>query len=88
MLRKCDINFLHSIKKCEETLKFDNIEVNKKEFHKPKQPIDLKLVDTNKIVISGKFNQINDGFKGGKNMSSMIKDNSVLLKYQEIWNKI
>ena len=88
MLRKCDINFLHSIKKWEETLKFDNIEVNKKEFHKPKQPIDLKLVDTNKIVISGKFNQINDGFKGGKNMSSMIKDNSVLLKYQEIWNKI
>ena len=25
----------------EQTLKFDNIRVNKKEFHKPKQPIDL-----------------------------------------------
>ena len=25
---------------------------------------------------------------GGKYMSSMIKDNSVLVKYNEIWNKI
>ena len=29
----------------ENTLKFDNIRVNKKEFHKPKQPIDLDLVN-------------------------------------------
>ena len=27
----------------EKTLKFDNIRVNKKEFHKSKQPIDLRL---------------------------------------------
>ena len=26
----------------EKTLKFDNIRVNKKEFHKSKQPVDLK----------------------------------------------
>ena len=25
---------------------------------------------------------------GGKNMSSMIKNNSVLIKYHEIWNRI
>ena len=47
----------------EKTLKFDNIEVNKKEFHKSKQPIDLNLVDINKIVISGKFKHSDDGFK-------------------------
>ena len=28
----------------EKTLKFDNIRVNKKEFHKSKQPINLDLV--------------------------------------------
>ena len=30
----------------EKTLKFDNIRVNKKEFHKTKQPIDLMSVNT------------------------------------------
>ena len=35
----------------EKTLKFDNIEIDKKS----KQPIDLNLVDTNKIVISDKL---------------------------------
>ena len=34
---------------------FCNIKTNKKEFHKSKQPIDLNLVDTNKIVISDKL---------------------------------
>ena len=34
---------LYSIKISEETLKFDNIEVNNKEFQKSKQPIDLNL---------------------------------------------
>ena len=29
----------------ENTVKFDNIKVNKKEFQKPKQPIDLDLVN-------------------------------------------
>ena len=48
---------------CEKALKFDNIEVNKNEFHKPNQLIDLSLVDTNKIVISGKFKHINDRCK-------------------------
>ena len=41
----------------EKTLKFDNIEIDKKS----KQPIDLNLVDTNKIVISDKFKQSDDG---------------------------
>ena len=36
----------------EKTLKFDNIVVNKKEFHKSKQPINLDLVNVDQIVIS------------------------------------
>ena len=29
----------------EKTLKFDNIRVNKRHFHKSKQPIDLNLIN-------------------------------------------
>ena len=46
-----------------ETLKFDNIRVNKKEFHKSKQPIDLELVNVDQIVVSDKFRHNDDGFK-------------------------
>ena len=102
----------------EKTLKFHNIRVNKKEFHKSKQPIDLDLVNVDQIVVSDKFKHSDDGFKyfigykegeivkplciilpqmsgyikyfenGGKNMSSMIKNDDVLDKYNKIWNKI
>ena len=54
---KKQINFVLPIIKMSET------EVNKKEFHKSKQPIDLDLVDINKIVISGKFKHSDNGFK-------------------------
>ena len=47
----------------EKTLKFDNIRVNKKEFHKSKQPIDLGLVNVDQIVVSDKFKHSDDGFK-------------------------
>ena len=102
----------------EKTLKFDNIRVNKKEFHKSKQPINLDLVKVDQMVISDKFKHSDDGFKyfigykeaeivkplciiwpqmtgyikyfenGGKNMSFVIKDDDVLDKYNEIWDKI
>ena len=102
----------------EKTLKFDNIRVNKKEFHKSKQPIDLMSVNVDQIVVSDKFKHNNEGFKyfigykegeivkplciilpqmsgyikyfenGGKNMSFVIKDDDVLDKYNEIWDKI
>ena len=97
---------------------FDNIRVNKKEFHKSKQPINLDLVNVDQIVVSDKFKHSDDGFKyfigykegeivkplciilpkmsgyikyfenQGKNTSFVIKDDSVLDKYNEIWNKI
>ena len=102
----------------EKTLKFGDIEVDKKEFYASKQPIGLNLVDTNKIVISDKFKRSDKGFKyfigykhdkivrplciilpkvngyikyfknGGKTMSFMIEDDSVLVNYNEIWNMI
>ena len=102
----------------EKTLKFDNIRVNKKEFHKSKQTINLDLVNIDQIVVSDKFKHSDDGFKyfigykegeivkplciilpqmtgyikyfenGGKNMSFVIKDDDVLDKYNEIWDKI
>ena len=55
--------FLLSIKMSEKTLKFDNIRVNDKEFHKPKQPINLDLINIDHIVISEKFKHSDDGFK-------------------------
>ena len=101
----------------EQTLKFGDIVVNKKEFDASKQAIALNSVKTGKIVVSDK--QSDDGFKhfigylhdddviralciilpqmsgyikyfdnGGKNMSFKIEDESVYLKYIEIWNKI
>ena len=47
----------------EKTLKFNNIKVNKKEFHKSKQPTDLDLVTADQIVVSDKFKHSDDGFK-------------------------
>ena len=102
----------------EKTLKFDNIRVNKKEFHKSKQPIDLGLVNVDQIVVSDKFKHSDDGLKyfigykegeivkplriilpqmtgcikyfenARKNMSFVIKDDYVLDKYSENWDKI
>ena len=102
----------------EKTLRFDNIRLDKNEFHKSKQPIDLDLLNVDRKVISDKFKHNDDGFKyfigykegeivkplciilpqmtgyikyfenGGKNMSFVIKDDDVLDKYNEIWDKI
>ena len=47
----------------ERTLKFSIIKVNKKEFHKSKQAIDLDSVTTDKIVVSDKFKHSEEGYK-------------------------
>ena len=47
----------------EKTLKFNNIKINKEEFHKSKKAIDLGSVNTNKIVVSEKFRHSEEGFK-------------------------
>ena len=55
--------FLLNIRISEKTLKFDNIVINKKEFHKSKQPIDLDLVNVDQIVISDRLKHNDDGFR-------------------------
>ena len=47
----------------EKTLKFNNIKVNKKEFHKSKQSIDLDSITTDKIVVSDKFRHNEESYK-------------------------
>ena len=113
------MSFVLPIRKTsEKTLKFNNLVVDKNEYNKSKQPINLDLVNVDRIVISDKFKNNDEGFKyfidykeddiikqlciilpqmsgyikyfgnGGKNMSSVIKDDSVLDNYTEIWNNI
>ena len=51
------------IRMSEKTLKFNNIKINKKEFHKSKQVIDLDSITTDKIVVSDKFEHSEEGYK-------------------------
>ena len=55
--------FLLTIRISEKTLKFNNIRLNKKELHQSKQPIDLKSVSIDQIVIYDKFRHSDKGFK-------------------------
>ena len=47
----------------EKTLKFNNVRVNKKEFHKSEEPINLMSVKVDQIVVPDKFKHINKDFK-------------------------
>ena len=101
-----------------QTLKFNDIVLNKKYFYGSKKAIPLNLVNTNNIVDSYRVKHNDDSYKyyigynhddvnrplciilpqmsgyikyfenGRKNMSFKIEDESVYLKYTEIWNKI
>ena len=46
----------------EKTLKFNNIKINKKEFHKSKKATDLDSI-SDKIVVSDKFRHSEEGYK-------------------------
>ena len=72
----------------QKTLEFDNIRVNKKEFHKFKQPINLDLVSIDQIVISDKFKHSDGGFKcfvGNK--SEIIKPLCIILPQMNAYKK-
>ena len=47
----------------EKTLQFNDIILNKKEFHKSKEPIHLLSVEADQIVVSHKFKFTDDVFK-------------------------
>ena len=61
-MRKWNISFLRCINISKNTLKFDNVELNKKEIHVSKQRIALNLVDVDQMIIPDKFNS-DTGFK-------------------------
>ena len=46
----------------EKTLKFNNIILNRKTFHRSKEPIELLSVDSDKIVVFHKFKHNDEGF--------------------------
>ena len=46
-----------------KTLKFNDIILNKKKFHRFKEPIDLLSVDLDQIVVCHKFKHNDEGFK-------------------------
>ena len=47
----------------EKTLKFNNIRLHKKEFHKSEEPIELMSIMVDQIVVSDKFKHNNEDFK-------------------------
>ena len=65
----------------EETLKFDNIRLNKKEFHKSKQTIDSDLKNVDEIVVSDKSKHNDDGYKVfiGYKESEVVKPLCIIL---------
>ena len=64
-----------------KTLKFNNIRLNKKEFHKSKEPIELMSVIIDQIVISDEFKHNNEGFKYfiGYQEGQIVKPLSIIL---------
>ena len=73
----------------EKTLKFNNININKKEFHKSKQASDLDSADTDKIVVSDKFKHSEEGFKYfiGYQESEIVKPLCIILLQMNVYIK-
>ena len=65
----------------EKTLKFNNIILNKKKFHRSKEPIDLLSVESNQIVVFHKFKHNDEDFKYfiGYLKDKIIKPLSIIL---------
>ena len=65
----------------EKTLKFDNIRLDKNEFHKSKQLINLDLLNVDRKVISDKFKHNDDGFKYfiGYKEGEIVKASCIIL---------
>ena len=77
------------------SLKFGEIKLNKKEFHRSKQPIYLNQVEISKVVISDEF-KLDDGvnnlivYKNGETVKPLciiLPQISGFIKYFESSNK-
>ena len=66
----------------EKTLKFNNIRLNKKEFHKSKEPVELMSVIVDQIVVSDKFKYNNEDFKQfvGYQEDEIVKPLCIILR--------
>ena len=74
----------------EQTLKFGDIVVNKKEFHVSKQAIALNSVKTGKILVSYKFRHSDDGFEyfiGYLHDDDIIRPVCILLPQMSVYIK-
>ena len=114
---KSILKFLEAYIKMEKIIKFGDIEIQKQKFHQHKEPISIKYIDINKIVVSNNVSFSKKGFKyfiGYKDakkirplciflpkvsayrkdfdetkcMSFLIKDDELLERYNEIWDKV
>ena len=77
---------LPTTKMSEKTLKFDNIRLNKKKLHKPKQPINLDLKNVDEIVIPDNGFKYFVGYKEGeivKPLCVILLQMSGYIKYFE-----
>ena len=65
----------------EKTLKFNNISLNKKEFHKFKEPVDLFSLNLDQIVVSDKFEHNKKVFKHfiGHQKDKIVKPLCIIL---------
>ena len=74
----------------EKTLKFGNIRVNKEEFHKSKEPINLELVNIDQTVISDRFKHSDNGFKSfiGYREGEIVKPLCIILPQMTGYIKI
>ena len=65
----------------QKTLRFNNVELNKKEFHRSKEPIDSLSVDVDQIVVSYKFEYNNQSFKHfiGYSKGEIVKPLCIIL---------
>ena len=80
----------------EKTIQFNDIILNKKEFHKSKEPIDLFSAGVDQIVVSYKFKYNNKSFKRSisykegdivKPLCNILPQMSGYIKYFENGNK-
>ena len=72
-----------------KTLKFNNIKLNKKEFHKSKEPINLFSVDLDQIVVSENFKHNGEGFKYfiGNQKGNIVKPLCIILPQMDGYMK-
>ena len=70
-----------------EIITFGNTEIEKTRFHQYKNLVSIYYVNIDRIVVSSKAPLGKKDFKETKCMSFLMKDNKLLEKQIEIWDK-